>query len=345
LSNVDLYLHGNPWLAFAAVFLGGLLTATNPCVLAMIPLMMSYVAGRREEGASPLRALGFSFVFVLGLSVTFTVLGLLASLAGTAYEGVSPVWSWIVAAVCLLMGLHLMGVVHVPIPAPSVLPRRMRGLLGAFVLGLLFGIVSAPCAAPILVVLLVYLSGSDASPAYGALLLLTYGLGHSVLILIAGTSVGFVRKLLASGGVSRTFDILRRLAGVAIVLVGVWFAIGALGDKGAVSAEGPTEAVSSEMSDGAVARVVFVGQEEACECTHERIEASWMALLEALGSDALPVERLDLDTQAGEVEPYRKMKPIVVVPALYFLDAGGGLIAQLQGQVSVDKVRSLLVAK
>ena len=224
VSHAEIYIQANPWMAFVAVFVGGLLSAAAPCVLAMIPLLMSYVAGRRDEGAGPLRALGFSFVFVLGLSVTFMALGLIASLADSLYGDVSAAWSWVVAVVCVVMGLHLTGAIEVPLPAPRGLPRSIRGVLGAFVLGLLFGVVSAPCAAPILIVLLTYLAGADASVAYGGLLLLTYGLGHSVLILIAGTSVGLARKLIEGRGISKTFDVLRRAAGVVIILVGLYFA-------------------------------------------------------------------------------------------------------------------------
>ena len=79
VQNADQYINTNPWLAIVAVFIGGLLTASNPCVLSMIPLMMSFVAGRRDETPGVLRALGFSFVFVLGLSFTFTVMGMVAA--------------------------------------------------------------------------------------------------------------------------------------------------------------------------------------------------------------------------------------------------------------------------
>jgi len=83
-----------------------------------------------------------------------------AALAGHIYGDVSGAWNWVVAAVCVVMGLHLAGVLKVPMPslAGRVQPRT-RGVLGALVLGALFGLVSAPCAAPILVVLLTYLAG------------------------------------------------------------------------------------------------------------------------------------------------------------------------------------------
>lgn len=225
VANANQYIHASPWLALGAVFVGGILTASNPCVLAMIPLMMSFVAGRKEDELGVGRAFLSSLVFVLGLAVTFTVLGMIAALAGKLYGDVSAVWNWIVAAVCAVMGLHLMGVLTVPIPSlGGKLQPKTRGLFGAFVLGLLFGVVSAPCAAPILVVLLTYLAGSGASVTWGGTLLLVYALGHSVLILIAGTSMGAARQLIENQKATRALELLRRGAGAAIVLVGFYFA-------------------------------------------------------------------------------------------------------------------------
>jgi cytochrome c biogenesis protein CcdA len=222
LANVGQYLHTSPWLAVAGVFLGGVLTASNPCVLAMIPLMVSFVAGRQERGLGPGRAFGYSLVFVLGLGVTFVVLGVVAALAGSIYGQVSGVWRWIVAGVCVVMGLHLMGVLRFTIPTPVKAPPRTTGLLGALVLGLLFGLVSAPCAAPILIVLLTYIAGRGSSVVYGALLLLVYALGHSVLILVAGTSMGLARTLIESGRLTRATGVMRRVTGGLIVLVGLY---------------------------------------------------------------------------------------------------------------------------
>ncbi len=218
------YIQTNPWLAVVAVFVGGLLTASNPCVLAMIPLMMGFVAGQDQGRSSVARALAYSLLFILGLSATFTALGMLAALAGSMYGNVSSVWNWVVAAVCLAMGLHLAGLIQIPIPAIVRFQPKTRGALGALLLGLLFGFVSAPCAAPILVVLLTYLAGANASVPYGGLLLLVYGLGHSVLILVAGTSIGAAQALVASRNLGRVTEWLRRGAGIVIILVGAWFA-------------------------------------------------------------------------------------------------------------------------
>lgn len=228
LGRAGEYIQHSPQLAVLAVFVGGVLTASNPCVLAMIPLMMSFVAGRKDREIGPLRAFLYSLVFVAGLAITFTILGVAAALAGSLYGDVPKVWSWIVAAVCLVMGLHLMGVLTFSIPMPVNVQPKTRGIVGALIMGLLFGVVSAPCAAPILVVLLTYLAGSGSSVSYGAFLLLVYALGHSVLVLLAGTSMGIARKLIESKQVTRATDLMRRAAGGVILLVGVFFVYTAL---------------------------------------------------------------------------------------------------------------------
>ncbi len=224
VDNAGQYIHTNPWLAIVAVFVGGGLTASNPCVLATIPLMISMVAGRKESGPSMLQAFFLSLVFVFGLAVTFTFMGMVAALCGKMYGDISGVWNWVVAGVCSVMGLHMMGVLTVSIPAPAIALPKTGGLLGAFILGLLFGVVSAPCAAPILVVLLTYLAGSGASVPYGGMLLLIYALGHSVFILLAGTSMGMARTMIENKKMVRAMVMMRQAAGVAIILVGAYFA-------------------------------------------------------------------------------------------------------------------------
>lgn len=224
LANVEGYIHASPWLAIAAVFAGGALTASNPCVLVMIPLMMGVIAGQRSAKPSPLRALLYSTVFVAGLGLMFTIMGVFAALAGTLYGEVSPRWNWVVAVVAVAMGLHLAGIIEVPMPRALHFQTRATGVLGALVMGLAFGVVSAPCAAPILIVLLTYLASANASLAYGALLLFVYALGHGVLVIIAGTSMGAARALIESSKVRATTEVLRRVAGAVIVVVGVYFA-------------------------------------------------------------------------------------------------------------------------
>ncbi len=223
LGNAQLYIDTSPWLAFAVVFIGGVLTAANPCVLAMIPLVIGFVGGYEGVGGWR-RSLGFSFAFVAGLAVTFTGMGLVAVMLGKLFGDVGQFWPLIIVLVCLLMAAHLWDLWSFTIPAWLAAYRpKHSGIIGAFGLGLLFGFVSAPCAAPILVVVLTFIA-SKANIGYGLGLLWTYAVGHCILIIVAGSSVGLVKGLLASESYQKTNLILKRVAGVTIALVGVYIA-------------------------------------------------------------------------------------------------------------------------
>lgn len=221
LGNVSQLIQHNPWLAVIAVFIGGITTASNPCVLAMIPLMMGVVAGYKETTGLK-KSLVFSLFFIAGLSITFTVLGLISGLMGQMFGDVGRFWKYIVAAVCLFMGIHLLGLLKLNFRTPKFFNLKKGGNIGAFLLGLLFGLVSTPCAVPILAVLLAYVA-SKGNIAYGGLLLFVYALGHSLLILIAGTSMGAAKRLIESKSVRKANLILQKAAGVIIILVGIYF--------------------------------------------------------------------------------------------------------------------------
>ncbi len=220
-GDVSALLQSNPWLAVVAVFAGGVTTALNPCVLAMVPLLMGVVAGNRET-TTLRRSLVFSLFFVLGLAVTFTVLGLISALMGRMFGNVGRFWKYAVAGVCLVMGLHLVGILKWNVPVPSGIRVKKQGFLGAFLLGLLFGVVSSPCAVPILAVLLAFVA-EKGNVLYGGFLLFIYALGHSALVLAAGTSVGAAKSLLESRGLRRAHAVLQKAAGVLIIGVGAYF--------------------------------------------------------------------------------------------------------------------------
>ena len=123
-----------------------------------------------------------------------------------------------------------------------------------------------------------------------------------------------------------------------ILLLGLVLSIGAAGCQ-ASSARSDKAGASATP----VAKIVFVGKDEACDCTRKAIDASWAALEQALGTPAkLPVERIAVDTDEAKVEPYREQKAIMALPAIYFVDAANAVVAQLQGEVTADQIRAVL---
>ncbi len=206
----------NAWLAPAAALLGGLLTAANPCVLAAAPLMVGYVAGQEKRTVG--RSFLLSVTFAAGLTIMF---GLIWFGVWSASSLIPAVWwKYVAAAVCLLMGLHLLGVVGLALPVPAGLQTQRRGFIGALLLGLLFGLISLPCAGPVLGALIVVTPMYGF--AFGLVLLAAYSLGHCGLVLVGGTSIGLVQRLADSKGWNRSADVLRRMAGVLIAGVGLW---------------------------------------------------------------------------------------------------------------------------
>ncbi|HEX7319125.1 MAG TPA: cytochrome c biogenesis protein CcdA [bacterium] len=221
MQNAERVINTNPWLAFLLVFVGGLMTASNPCVLAMIPLMIGFVGGTRELTGVK-KALVFSFFFVIGLSVSFSILGIIAATTGRLLGDVGSFWRYVVAAVCFLMGIYLLEIFKIPLPAVTPKNFKAGGLVGALLMGMLFGIVSTPCAVPILAVILVLIAAKG-SVVYGLGLLFTYGLGHCTLIVVAGTSVGLAKNLLESRHLQKANFYLRKAAAVLIIFVGIYF--------------------------------------------------------------------------------------------------------------------------
>ena len=95
-----------------------------------------------------------------------------------------------------------------------------------------------------------------------------------------------------------------------------------------------------------VTRIVFVGKEHPCDCTRKALDAGWAALQKALGTQSkVPVEKLQVDTDGSKVDPYRNQKPIMALPAIYFLDGKGTVVELLQGEVTTDQIAGVLQAR
>jgi hypothetical protein len=109
---------------------------------------------------------------------------------------------------------------------------------------------------------------------------------------------------------------------------------------------GLSQAAAATPAPQKLTRVVFVGKMNACDCTRKTVDAGWATLQKALGTPAkLPVEQLQIDTEAERVEPYRKQKPIMALPAIYFLDGKDVVLELLQGEVTEAQIAAILKGK
>jgi len=222
LSNIGDIIQNQAWLAFPACFLGGIISSASPCVLAMIPLVIGFVGGYAE--GSQKKAVQYSLVFTLGLTITFTILGIIAGAMGRLFGDVGSFWNYVLPPVAILLGLQLLGAFkfikfNIRI-SQRFLPKR-KALIGALLMALSFGIVASPCATPVLAVILTF-AAIQKEIAYSGGLLLAYALGHWVLVLGAGISAGFAQRVLESKGISNFSSYSKKAGGVILIGVGIF---------------------------------------------------------------------------------------------------------------------------
>jgi cytochrome c-type biogenesis protein len=222
LNNIQSIVQNNHSVAYFAVFAGGLISAASPCVLASIPLIIGYVGGYSEGNKN--KAALYSLVFILGLSMTFTLLGAAASMMGGSLSFLGRWLSVGLAVIAVVMGLKLMGVFSFPLPFQKTREVKAKGLIGAFLLGLLTGTVSSPCATPVLAVILAYVS-TKGDILYGGSLLFAYAVGHCALIFIAGLSVGLTESMVSSKGIKSFSRYSKRFSGALLTVAGLYIGI------------------------------------------------------------------------------------------------------------------------
>ena len=206
-----------PLVTLALVFLGGVISSASPCVLAAVPLVIATVGGTATTRG---RAVLLSVSFAVGLALCFTALGAVAALTGSLIGDIGPWWKIILGVILVVMGLHLSGLVRLPLPTLDGKRFRGAGLAGAFGLGALTGTLSSPCATPILVVVLT-LVAFEKKVLWGTALLAAYSVGHVVLLFAAGAASGFAAAYLGSRAAVWAQRVQRSLGGV-LVAIGAW---------------------------------------------------------------------------------------------------------------------------
>lgn len=220
LLAVNAWMTGGATVAYAGAFLWGLVSVLfSPCHLASIPLIVGYVAGQGKlvEGREAAR---YAIAFTSGLFITIALVGVACSLLGRMLGDVGPYWTIAVGLVLVYVALDMLGVASCKLSGGLMSKLKVRGVSGALIMGLGYGLLSGSCTfgflAPLLAVITVqeqWLTGLG--------LILAFGLGHCLPIVVAGSSAALARRMLE--GFSGGSVLVRRVAGVCVGLLGAYF--------------------------------------------------------------------------------------------------------------------------
>lgn len=218
LETLEIAIHNKPLWALLIAFLGGVISSVSPCVLSVLPIMVGYIGGYSEDKLS--KAFFQSLLFVLGMAIVLTLVGIVAALAGQVIGNfIGPFWYLLLAVISITMGLSLLEVFYIQFPAfIKDMPKNKYGkVLSPIILGMAFGTIATPCSTPILLVLVSYVA-YESNLVFGVLMLVCYAFGHSILLLIAGTFTGFLKQIMQIRNWTRY---LIKISGVILILIGI----------------------------------------------------------------------------------------------------------------------------
>jgi len=221
-TNLTQAVEGTAMIAIAASFAWGVLSIVlSPCHLASIPLIVGFID---EQGRiSTKRAFIISALFATGILITIAAIGLITAAAGRMMGDVGRYGNYIVAFIFFIVGLHLLDVIKNPFSGPGQIAMKRKGLIAAFILGLVFGIALGPCTFAFMAPMLgVTFKVSQTNLLYGAALLAFYGIGHCSVIVFAGTFTEVVQRYMNWNEKSKGAIILKKICGILVILGGIW---------------------------------------------------------------------------------------------------------------------------
>jgi cytochrome c-type biogenesis protein len=223
-----LFLTINSWMvdsfvvASVGCFLWGMVSVLfSPCHMASIPLIVGYVAGQ-DNIIQGTEAAKYSLAFTVGLFITIAAVGLACSLLGRMLGDIGPYWTILVGGILLWVAMDMFGLTRCSLSGGLMARLKVKGLGGAFLLGLAYGVLSGSCTfgfiAPILAIITI-----QQKILTGLMLILFFALGHCLPIVAAGSSTALVKRWLGSGAMQHSGAWFRKGAGAMIALLGIYF--------------------------------------------------------------------------------------------------------------------------
>lgn len=216
-------LYQNLFIAILSAFVWGLLSILlSPCHLSSIPLIIGYLSS--YDNLNIKKSITLSFAFAIGILITIAMIGLITYSLGRLMGDVGIVGNYLVAIVFFVVGLYLLDVIKLSFGNGINLGKsNSKGLLSALILGLLFGIGLGPCTfafmAPVLAIVFQF---ANEKPIYSFFLLLSFALGHIILIVVAGSMISLVQKYLNWSEKSLTNKVIKKICGVLVIIGGFY---------------------------------------------------------------------------------------------------------------------------
>ena len=222
LTKLTHAVQGTPAIALAASFIWGVLSIVlSPCHLASIPLIVGFISGQGKISIK--RSFLIASLFAIGILITIAIIGAITAAAGRMLGDVGPYGNYFIAVIFFIVGLHLLDVIHLPFSGPGQVGIKRKGLLAAFIIGLVFGIALGPCTFAFMApVLGATFNAASKNLAYGILSLFFYGLGHCSVIVLAGTFTELVQRYMNWNESSKGAVILKRICGLLVLIGGIY---------------------------------------------------------------------------------------------------------------------------
>ena len=222
--TVNEWIAGGTAIAALGCFLWGIVSVLfSPCHLASIPLIVAYVGGQQQL-LKPRQAAHYSVAFTLGLFITIALIGIICALLGRMLGDVGNYWQILVGLVLIWVALGMFGVEKCSMSGSLLYRLNLRGITGAFGLGLAYGVLSGSCTfgfiAPILAIITV-----QQKIATGILFIVLFGIGHCIPIVMAGSSTAAVKKVLENSQWQGAANWFQKGAGVVISILALYFIV------------------------------------------------------------------------------------------------------------------------
>jgi thiol:disulfide interchange protein DsbD len=203
------------------VFIGGLALNLTPCVYPLIPITIGYFGGQSEGKTSRLVMMGV--LFVLGLALTYSVIGVVTALSGLIFGSLlqNTYVILFIALIFLVLSLSMFGVYEFKLPDSLVNKAggAKSGLFGAFFMGLTMGIVAAPCIGPFVLGLVTYVAAKG-DPFFGFILFFDLAVGLGVPYLLLAIFSGKIKKLPRAGD---WMEAVKHIFGFLLIGMAIYF--------------------------------------------------------------------------------------------------------------------------